>query len=126
MPLDIPAVGVAGQTIKYARGAWDFNRDGGAQGTIPLPSQQVPSPLLILGYAFIPVGGLSSLGAPTITVNVGNVPIVTFVASLVGASNWGWFPDTPFLLFDNSFPITITIAVADLTGGSAYVYVFYV
>lgn len=126
MPLDIPAVSVTSQTIRYAKAAWDFNRDGGDVGEHKLPSQQVPPESLIIGWAFNVVTPLASSGSPTAYPMVGTLELTRLAmdtGNTSGSQLAGLSTDpTP----DSSWPISLYIDGDPLTAGSMLIYVFYV
>jgi len=126
MPLDIPASGVGSQTIRYARAAWDYARDGGDPGLKPTASQQLPNGCLILGFAGVAVDQPIDVGSSTMQVSIGASQIgepfdplvngvgIHFTDDLVMVNEWG------------SMPISLMITGDGYSAGSLLIYVFYV
>jgi hypothetical protein len=126
MALDIPALSPTGQTLKYVRAAYDFERDGGVQGTIHIPSQQLPSGAVVVGIGAMVVTPCTSLGTPTILVRLGP-NIVDSLPSPIDAATMATFPvGSAVPQTESAWPVSIDITEADLTAGSFYIYVFYV
>lgn len=126
MPLDIPASPIASQTIRYARAAWDVSRDGGEVGIVSLPSQQVPSGALMLGYAWVVVDQFTDLGTSAVEIMAGGRSLngdIDPVASS-GAQSLGSGVVIPTA--GGSLPIILGLTGDGYSAGSMLIYVFYV
>jgi len=124
--IDIPAVGVAGQGIKYARAAWDVSRDGGGPGSISIPSQQVPAGALILGIAYQVVDTFTDTGTSTIVVYVDGATLASGIDPVMTPRAIVLANDAITAPPVAAYPITITVSGDGYSAGSAYIYVVYV
>jgi len=126
MPLDVPALPITSQTIKYARASYDVARDGASPGYKPIPSQQVPANAFLVGLAWQAVERLDGTGPNNITIGIG--PLAMGIDGDVtddfgGAKFLGTGANARL---DSSFPISLSLSQSDATQGQLYLYVFYV
>jgi len=126
MALDVPALPIVSQTLKYVKAAWDVDYAGGAAGLIGIVSQQVPSGALILGHLFLPVDAFVDIGTSTVTVGVGVETIGDPSDPATGGSWIEFAQQAPYPNDQGSVGVTVTVAGDGYSAGSAYIYVFYV
>lgn len=126
MALDIPAVPITSQTIRYAKAAWDVARDGGFAGQISIPSQQLPADARILAVGYRTVDTFTDLGSSTTAVAYGNSqPTAPFTPDLTPSYLW-WMADLTPLYPNGSLPLSVIVVGDGYSAGSMYIYVFYV
>jgi hypothetical protein len=126
MALDVPAVPIASQTIRYVRAAWDFNRDGGAVGRIYIPTQAIPAGTLCIGTAFQVVEAVTAESGAEVVVMLGD-HFVDRLSDPVGVRSSSHFGlDDSEGMTDSAWGISLDIQTAALLGGSMFIYVFYV
>jgi len=126
VPLDIPATSVAGQTVRYAKAAWDFDRDQAANAPISIPSQQVPAGAVILGLAWSAVTRLTMVPPQPIVLQVGPS---SFLLPGNPTDDWGgmlWPVQPNPSTTAGSYPILIDFSAGSPTAGAILIYVFYV
>ena len=125
MGLDIPSIPPSGQTLRYAKASYDFARDGGDVGVHAIPSQQVPAGAILFGPSVATIDVPTSDAVPDILFHVGTATSTSFnflsFARPIGALDVAWGPTQS----DGSYPITIEITGAPLTGGAFLIYVWY-
>jgi hypothetical protein len=126
MALDVPAIPIASQTLKYIKAAYDAVRDEGGAGLHPIPSQQIPAGALVVGLAVAVVTNFVDSGTSTVTVNVGPDPLGAAVDPVAIPAWIAWLDDDIKPIGDGSKPITVTVTGDGYTDGSCYIYVFYV
>lgn len=126
MPLDIPGLGVTGQTIKYARAAWDVARDGGGPGLISIPSQQLPIGARVIGYSYDTPTPFVDTGVSTFDVNVGPIPLLTAQDPVLQPYFAYFGTPAAFLVSDGSFPLAVLVTGTGYSAGAMYIFIFYV
>ena len=126
MALDVPAVPIASQTLRYAKAAWDYVRDGGGPGLVPTASQQLPARAFILGAAVEWVDPISDVGTSTMQLCLGANAIGSTFNPASDGPFLQWGADIVGLGPDTSLPICLTITGDGYSAGSMLLYVFYV
>lgn len=121
--------------LQVLKATYDFAVDGGAIGTILLAASQIiPAGAIILGGIIDPITTLTSGGAATVAVGVGNgaqtaaLKAAAAFGTYVGGTPLAMIPvwSAGFFKVAADGKISITIAAATVTGGKFAVHVVYV
>jgi hypothetical protein len=126
MTIDVAALPVAGQTMKYIRATWEVTRDGGAAGPVSIPSQQLPAGAVILGTALVSTDALTDIGTSTVQLMLGQDPISAKIALASVNAAMEWLDDAMLIASGGSWPITLLVEGDGFSAATVYIYVFYV
>jgi len=126
VPIDIPAVGVAGQNIKYAKAALDLAVDSDNPGTVVIPGQQLPSGALIIGYAYQVVDEFVDTGSSSIEIFPGEFEGAYPIDPVTKLRGVNFAIQGSIADPGRSYPIYVNVNGDGYSAGSMYIYVFYV
>jgi hypothetical protein len=127
MALDVSALPVTGQTVKYAKAAWDFDRDGGTVGAIlSIPSQQLPVGAVVIAIGHQTVDPIVDIGTTAFDVYAGGINLDASLSPALASASFISLNAYCQVITAGSMPITIGVAGDGFSAGSAYIYVFYI
>lgn len=124
-----------GGGLQVLKATYDFTIDGGAISTILLANSQViPAGAIILGGIIDPITTLTSGGAATVAVGIGNgasaaaLKAAAAMGTYVGGTPLAMIPvwSAGFFKLAADGKISITIAAATVTGGKFAIHICWV
>jgi len=127
MALDIPSVPAVGQTLKYIRAAYDFNREGGDPGgPYSVPSQQLPAGAIVVAVGHQTVDPVTDVGSTVVHVWLGTLQLDQALTPQAYGASFYALGNNALPAAAASLPVSLVVYGDGFLAGSFIVYVYYV